>query len=49
MHVLYPKDRNGRFDDFHTTTKRSAEEEIRAALQIVQQAGMNPAVFIPPT
>ncbi len=29
-------------------TKRSAEEEIRAALQIVQPAGINPAVFIPP-
>jgi predicted deacetylase len=48
LHGLYHEDRNGRFDDFHTITKRLAEEEIRAALQIVQEVGIRPTVFIPP-
>jgi predicted deacetylase len=48
LHGLYHEDRNGRFDDFHTVTKRLAEEEIRAALQIVQEVGIRPTVFIPP-
>jgi predicted deacetylase len=42
LHGLYHEDRNGRFDDFHTVTKRLAEEEIRAALQIVQEVGIRP-------
>jgi predicted deacetylase len=49
LHGLYHEDRNGRFDDFHTVTKRLAEEEIRAALQIVQEVGIRPTVFIPPS
>jgi predicted deacetylase len=48
LHGLYHEDRNGRFDDFHTVPKRLAEEEIRAALQIVQEVGIRPTVFIPP-
>jgi predicted deacetylase len=48
LHGLYHEDRNGHFDDFHTITKRLAEEEIRTALQIVQVVGMRPTVFIPP-
>jgi predicted deacetylase len=48
LHGLYHEDKNGQFDDFHTVTRRLAEEEIRAALQIVQEVGIRPTVFIPP-
>jgi predicted deacetylase len=48
LHGLYHEDRNGRFDDFHTITKRVAKEEIRAAVQIIQEVGIRPTVFIPP-
>jgi predicted deacetylase len=48
LHGLYHEDRNGRFDDFHTVTKATAEEEIRAGLEIFQEIGIKPKVFIPP-
>ena len=48
LHGLYHEDRSGRFDDFHTITKATAEEEIRAGLEIFQEIGIKPKVFIPP-
>ena len=48
LHGLYHEYRNGRFDDFHTITKATAEEEIRAGLEIFQEIGIKPRVFIPP-
>ena len=48
LHGLYHEDRNQRFDDFHTITKAAAEEEIRAGLEIFQEIGIKPKVFIPP-
>jgi predicted deacetylase len=48
LHGLYHERKNGRFDDFHTITKATAEEEIRAGLEIFQEIGIKPTVFIPP-
>jgi predicted deacetylase len=48
LHGLYHKNKNGQFDDFHRVTKASAEEEIRAGLEIFQEIGIKPNVFIPP-
>jgi predicted deacetylase len=48
LHGLYHEDRNRRFDDFHTITKATAEEEIRAGLEIFKEIGIKPKVFIPP-
>ena len=48
LHGLYHENRNGQFDDFHTVTKAAAEEEIRAGLEIFQEIGIRPNVFIPP-
>jgi predicted deacetylase len=48
LHGLYHEDRNGKFDDFHTVTKAAAEEEIRAGLEIFQEIGIKPNVFVPP-
>jgi predicted deacetylase len=48
LHGLYHEDRNGKFDDFHTVTKADAEEEIRAGLEIFQEIGIKPNVFVPP-
>jgi predicted deacetylase len=48
LHGLYHEDRNGQFDNFHNITKAAAEEEIRAGLEIFQEIGIKPNVFIPP-
>lgn len=48
LHGLYHQDKSGKFDDFHTITKRVAEEEARAALEIFMEIGITPKVFIPP-
>jgi predicted deacetylase len=48
LHGLYHEDRNGQFDDFHTITKAAAEKEIRAGLEIFQEIGIKPNVFVPP-
>jgi predicted deacetylase len=48
LHGLYHEDRNGKFDNFHTVTKAVAEEEIRAGLEIFQEIGIKPNVFVPP-
>ncbi len=48
LHGLYHENRNGQFDDFHSVTKAVAEEEIRAGLEIFQEIGIKPNVFIPP-
>ncbi len=48
LHGLYHEDRNGKFDDFHAVTKAAAEEEIRAGLEIFQEIGIKPNVFVPP-
>jgi predicted deacetylase len=48
LHGLYHEDRNGQFDDFHNITKAAAEEEIRAGLEIFQEIGIRPNIFVPP-
>jgi len=48
LHGLYHERKNGGFDDFHTITRATAEEEIRAALEIFHEIGIKPNVFIPP-
>jgi predicted deacetylase len=48
LHGLYHEDRNGQFDNFHKIRKAAAEEEIRAGLEIFQEVGIRPNVFIPP-
>jgi predicted deacetylase len=48
LHGLYHEDRNGACDDFFHKTKAAAEEEIRAALEIFQEMGIKPNVFVPP-
>ena len=48
LHGLYHERKNGRFDDFHTITKATAEEEIRVGLEIFQEIGIKPNVFVPP-
>jgi len=48
LHGLYHEDNNGQMDDFHTKTKETTEEELRAALQIFEQVGIKTRVFIPP-
>jgi len=48
LHGLYHENKNGQFDDFHTVTKAAAEEEIRAGLEIFQDIGIKPNVFVPP-
>jgi len=48
LHGLYHEDRNGQMDDFHTKPKANTEEEVRAALNILEQVGIKTTVFIPP-
>lgn len=48
LHGLYHEDRNGQMDDFHTKPKATTEEELRAALEIIEQVGIKTSVFIPP-
>ena len=48
LHGLYHEDRNGQMDDFHTITKASAEEELRAAVEIFLEVGIRSRVFVPP-
>jgi predicted deacetylase len=48
LHGLYHEDKNGQFDNFHTTTEAAAEEQIRAGLEIFHEIGINTNVFIPP-
>src|SRR5215217_5401617 len=48
LHGLYHEDRNGQFDDFHNIKKVAEEEEIRAGLEIFQEIGIRPNVFVPP-
>ena len=48
LHGLYHEERNGQMDDFHTKSKASTEEEIRAGLEIFEQVGVKTSVFIPP-
>jgi peptidoglycan/xylan/chitin deacetylase (PgdA/CDA1 family) len=48
LHGLCHERKNGRYDDFHTITKATAEKEIRAGLEILQEIGIKPNVFVPP-
>jgi predicted deacetylase len=48
LHGLYHEDRNGQMDDFHTKSRGTTEEEIRAALEIIEQVGIKTIVFVPP-
>jgi len=48
LHGLYHEKSNGQFDDFHTVKKAAAEQEIRGGLEIFQEIGIKPNVFVPP-
>ena len=48
LHGLYHELKNGQFDNFHETTEADAEEQIRAAMEIFHQVGIETEVFIPP-
>ena len=48
LHGLYHELKNGQFDNFHDTKESDAEEQIRAALEILHEIGINTNVFIPP-
>ena len=48
LHGLYHEDRNGQMDDFHTKSRGTTEEEIRAGLDIFEQVGIKTSVFVPP-
>jgi predicted deacetylase len=48
LHGLYHEDTIGQMDDFHTKSRGTAEEEIRAGLEIFGQVGLKTSVFVPP-
>lgn len=48
LHGLYHEDRNGQMDDFHTKSRGTCQEEIRAGLEIIEQVGIKTIVFVPP-
>jgi predicted deacetylase len=48
LHGLYHETRRRQIDNFGTSTKATAEQEIRAGLHIFQEVGIDPTVFIPP-
>jgi predicted deacetylase len=48
LHGLYHELKNGQFDNFHETTEADAEEQIRAAIEIFPEIGIEAKVFIPP-
>jgi predicted deacetylase len=48
LHGLYHELKNGQFDNFHETTEADAEEQIRAAIEIFHEIGIETNVFIPP-
>jgi len=45
---LYHETRRRHINNFGTSTKATAEQEIREGLHIFQEVGLDPAVFIPP-
>jgi predicted deacetylase len=49
LHGLYHENKRNQLDDFHTRSKAAAEEEIRAGLEILQEIGIRPSAFIPPS
>jgi len=48
LHGLYPERRNDGFDDFHAVSKATAEEELRADLEIFYKLSLSPQVFVTP-
>ncbi len=48
LHGLYHERKNREFDNFHSVTKATAEEEIRAGLEIFQEVKIKTNVFILP-
>jgi predicted deacetylase len=48
LHGLYHEKANGQLDDFHTRTRAVTEVEIRAALEIFNQVGLDTNIFVPP-
>jgi predicted deacetylase len=48
LHGLYHEDRNGQMDNFHTKSRGTCQEEIRAGLEIIEQVGIKTIVFVPP-
>ena len=50
MHGLYHERRNGGFDDFHTVSKATATEEIRAGMEIFYKLNrVLKYLFVPPS
>jgi predicted deacetylase len=47
LHGLYHENKSGKIDDFHTRSRAVTEGEIRAGLEIFQEIGINPNVFVP--
>jgi predicted deacetylase len=47
LHGLYHETRS-QIDNFGTSTKATAEQEIRAGLHIFQEVGLDPTIFVPP-
>jgi predicted deacetylase len=48
LHGLYHERKNCEFDNFHSVTKATAEEEMRCGLEILQEIKIKTNVFIPP-
>ena len=48
LHGLYHERKNGEFDNFHSVTKATAEEEILAGLEIFREIKIKTNVFVPP-
>ncbi|MFL6318910.1 MAG: DUF2334 domain-containing protein [Nitrososphaeraceae archaeon] len=48
LHGLYHELKKGQFDNFHETTKADAGEQIRAAIEIFCEIGIETKVFVLP-
>ncbi|MFL6411951.1 MAG: DUF2334 domain-containing protein [Nitrososphaeraceae archaeon] len=48
LHGLYHELKKGQFDNFHETTKVDAGEQIRAAIEIFCEIGIETKVFLLP-
>src|SRR4051812_44364866 len=46
--MAFTMKKSGKIDDFHTRSRAVTEEEIRAGLEIFQEIGINPNVFVAP-
>ncbi|MFL6495813.1 MAG: DUF2334 domain-containing protein [Nitrososphaera sp.] len=48
LHGIYHELKKGQFDNFHETTKVDAGEQIRAAIEIFCEIGIETKVFLLP-